>query len=307
MQPSVLIIGVSGFLGGYIADEFLRHEYRVSGVDASSRSHPGRKDLYRHDQLSIPSGQFNSILAELQPNYCINCAGSSSVARSISNPSLDYQANTTLVFDLLEAIRLHAPTCSFITLSSAAVYGNPSQLPINENQNLLPLSPYGFHKLQAELLCQEYSSIHGINTACARIFSAYGRGLRRQVIWDIARKCAVYGRVELMGTGNETRDFLHANDVAIAIRILAERSEFKGEAYNIASGKEVSIRDLANLLVNAFGAASPAMFNGRQDPGTPKNWRADISKLQSLGFAPTTSLEAGIRDVLAWFQSESVA
>jgi UDP-glucose 4-epimerase len=124
------------------------------------------------------------------------------------------------------------------------------------------------------------------------------------VIWDIARKCAIYGAVELMGTGEETRDFLHARDVAIAIRLLAERSEFKGEAYNIASGTEVSIHDLASLLIQAFGGQEPASFNGRQDPGTPKNWRADIRKLRSLGFSPSTSLEEGIGDVHAWFQAE---
>lgn len=304
MQPSVLIIGVSGFLGGYIADEFLRQNYAVSGVDASGTRHPVRGELIRHEYLSIPSDAFHALLKDLHPKVVINCAGSSSVARSISNPSLDYQANTALVFELLEAIRLHAPDCSFITLSSAAVYGNPTRLPIKENQNLRPLSPYGFHKLQAEILCQEYSSIHGIHTAIARIFSAYGRGLRRQVIWDIARKCAIYGAVELMGTGEETRDFLHARDVAIAIRLLAERSEFKGEAYNIASGTEVSIHDLASLLIHAFGGQEPASFNGRQDPGTPKNWRADIRKLRSLGFSPSTSLEAGIGDVHAWFQAE---
>jgi UDP-glucose 4-epimerase len=304
LQPSVLIIGVSGFLGGYIAEEFLRQNYAVSGVDASGTMHPLRADLIRHDHLSIPSDAFDNLLKELQPTVVINGAGSSSVARSISNPSLDYQANTALVFELLEAIRLHAPGCSFITLSSAAVYGNPTRLPIKENQNLRPLSPYGFHKLQAEILCQEYSSIHGIHTASARIFSAYGRGLRRQVIWDIARKCAIYGTVELMGTGEETRDFLHARDVAMAIRLLAERSEFKGEAYNIASGTEVSIRDLASLLIQTFGGQEPATFNGRQDPGTPKNWRADIRKLTSLGFSPSISLEEGVRDVHDWFQRE---
>lgn len=304
MQPCVLIIGASGFLGGYIAEEFRRHNYAVSGVDASDSKHPARTDLFRHKNLTIPSDHFDFLLKDIQPKIVINCAGSSSVARSISNPSLDYKANTALVFELLEAIRLHAPDCRFITLSSAAVYGNPTVLPIHENLNLRPLSPYGFHKLQAEILCQEYSSIHGIHTTIARIFSAYGRGLRRQVIWDIARKYAIYGAVELMGTGEETRDFIHAKDVAIAIRLLAERSEFKGEAYNIASGTEVSIRDLASLLIHAFGGQQQASFNGRQDPGTPKNWRADIRKLSSLGFSPSTSLPVGIGDVHAWFQSE---
>jgi UDP-glucose 4-epimerase len=152
----------------------------------------------------------------------------------------------------------------------------------------------------------EYNKIYGIKTAVARIFSAYGPGLRRQVIWEIVRRSLTDGEVELMGTGEETRDFLHAKDAASAIRVLAEHSPFEADVYNVASGEEVSIRDLATLLSNLIGNQSPPRFNGQQDPGAPKNWRADISKLQTLGFRPCIPLQQGLHDFLQWSRAQLI-
>jgi len=303
MQRSVIITGVSGFLGGYIANEFHNQGYLVIGVDGNGKGAVHNPRISRHEAMAIPSLEFNSLLTETDPDMLINCAGRASVGLSISNPSLDYYGNTALVFELLEAVRLYAPSCRFIMLSSAAVYGNPGILPINERLMCEPVSPYGFHKLQAEMLCREFSTIYGLKTTIARIFSAYGPGLRRQVIWDIYRKSASGSPVELMGTGAETRDFIHAEDVAIAIRILAERAECKGEAYNLATGQEVSIRQLADLLLACLGDGPQARFNGTRDQGNPSNWRADISKLESLGFVPSIPLEEGVQGFLSWCRS----
>lgn len=303
MQQSVLITGISGFLGGYIASEFLKQDYQVTGVDAPGREASQSRRAPRHEYVDIPSSTFNSLIEELQPDILVNCAGRASVGLSILNPSLDYYANTVLVFELLEAVRVYAPSCRVILLSSAAVYGNPPSLPIHESQKCLPLSPYGYHKVQAESLCMEYAEIHGIQTVVARLFSAYGPGLRRQVLWDIYRKSIKEPSVELMGTGDETRDFLHAADVATAIRILAERCNCKGQVFNVASGNEVSIKHLAYVLMSNLGITQPARFNGIRDPGNPSNWRADIQKLQSLGFTASIPLETGIQDFLRWCRS----
>lgn len=303
MQQSVLIIGVSGFLGGYIADEFLNQGYLVTGVDRPGKRMVTNSRVTRHETMGIPSAEFNSLLNESPTDVLINAAGCASVGLSITNPALDFYANTVLVYELLEAIRLQAPSCRFITLSSAAVYGNAGVLPINESQICDPVSPYGFHKLQSEIICNEYATIYGIKTAIARIFSAYGPGLRRQVIWDIYRKSVADAPFELMGTGNESRDFIHAIDVATGIRILSERAEFRGEAYNLASGQEVSIRQIANLLLTCLGQGPNARFNCNQDQGNPSNWRADISKLQSLGFVSSIPLEEGLQGFLTWCRS----
>jgi UDP-glucose 4-epimerase len=241
MKPTALVLGVSGFLGCHNTDEFISQGYLVTGLD----SHPSKSQpldgLARYTQTPIASQGFHSLLQELQPSFIINCAGSASVAASLTDPAADFKANTVLVFEIPEAIRRHAPESHFILLSSAAIYGNPSHLPISEGDSSKPLSPYGFHKQKAESLCHEYSQIYGFKTTIARIFSAYDPGLERQVIWDILRRYLQHEGFELMGTGKETREFLHATtDVAKAIRTLAEKGAHEAHAYNVVSGVEVS-------------------------------------------------------------------
>jgi UDP-glucose 4-epimerase len=304
MTSSALVFGVSGFLGGYIAAELIASGYLVTGIDSGSRRRHTLPGLTHYAQLPVHGEAMHSLLQELQPSIVINCAGSASVGESLIHPSLDFRANTILVFDILEALRNASPHSRFIMLSSAAVYGNSLDLPIRESHGLNPVSPYGFHKLQAESLCIEYSRIYGMQTAIARIFSAYGAGLQRQVIWEMVRRALLNGAVELMGTGEETRDFIHARDVSRAIRILAETCPFQAEAYNVASGQDVSIRELAETVTLMVGNQTFPHFTGKDDPGTPKNWRADISKLQALGYVPSVPLRDGLREVLLWGQQK---
>ena len=120
---------------------------------------------------------------------------------------------------LLETLRTYLPSCRFVFLSSAAVYGNPQQLPSPRRSPCHPISPYGYHKYICEMLCREYGSIYSIKSSVLRIFSAYGERLRKQVIFDLCRKFSdpALKTVEVYGTGDETRDFIHARDIAQAI------------------------------------------------------------------------------------------
>ena len=170
-----------------------------------------------------------------------------------------------------------------------------------------PLSPYGYHKRQAELLCEEFSHIHGLPTASVRIFSAYGAGLRRQVVWDICAKIIGNQPLELRGTGGESRDFIHASDMAGALLLLAQVAPARGEVYNVACGREVTIAELAAALAQACGVALQPVFNGQHTPGDPLHWRADLSKITALGFSPTVSLEVGLRGVAEWCAANSAA
>ena len=120
-----------------------------------------------------------------------------------------------------------------LLVSSAAVYGDPERLPVSEDAPLAPISPYGRHRAEAE----EVALQSGAPVVIARVFSAYGEGLRRQVLWDVAQRALVGGPVELSGTGEETRDFVHARDVAAAISAIAQRSAFDGEIVNVATGR----------------------------------------------------------------------
>jgi UDP-glucose 4-epimerase len=222
----------------------------------------------------------------------------------MESPAADFQGNATLTFEMLDVLRQHAPGCRFLLLSSAAVYGNPATLPVSEDHPIAPLSPYGYHKRQAELLCEEFSRIYGLPTASARIFSAYGPGLRRQVVWDVCEKVLTTGRLTLHGTGSESRDFIHAADIARALCMVAEKAPCEGEIYNLASGRAVTIDELATLLLEALDSRVVPVFNGTATPGDPLHWRADMTKLSTLGFAPAISLEQGVRAVAAWCAAE---
>ncbi|MEO6052651.1 MAG: NAD-dependent epimerase/dehydratase family protein, partial [Chthoniobacterales bacterium] len=180
----------------------------------------------------------------------------------------------------------------------------PAQLPVCETFETLPLSAYGFHKHMSEVLCRSYSQLYAVPTAIARIFSAYGEGLRKQVLWDLcSRLAAEPSTLTLKGNGLESRDFIHAKDVSRGILAIATQGKFDADIYNLASGKETPIRHLAELLVKEFGEKTVLEFDGIQPDGNPKNWQADITRLCALNFSPDVKLTQGVRDYVKWFRS----
>ncbi len=299
-MKTVFITGAAGFLGRCVAGLFAGAGWRVVAVDnmAPGEARFGPETLYH--QMQLPSSRFGDLLQTHAPNALIHCAGRASVPLSMDDPASDFRDNTVLTFEVLDALRRFAPACRFLFLSSAAVYGDPVALPVSESHRPAPLSPYGFHKWQCELVCEEFSRIYGLATASARIFSAYGPGLRRQVVWDICQRVLTTGQLALGGTGHESRDFIHATDIARALLLIAEKAPMTGEVYNLATGREASIAEVAALILEALGSQVQPQFSGRSRPGDPLHWRADISKIAALGFAPAFSLEAGLRSVAQW-------
>jgi UDP-glucose 4-epimerase len=301
----VLITGVAGFLGRYIARHFYQRGWQVVGIDTSSPENAPIGVLKQYYSICLPcKREFDALLDRHSPDACVHCAGRASVGLSMSEPAEDFYANTLVTFEILNALRLHAPGCQFVFLSSAAIYGNPISLPIEESQHSSPVSPYGFHKLYSEGLCLEYSKIYNLRTASLRIFSAYGPGLRRQVIWDICQKILSQNQLTLQGTGQESRDFIHAIDIAKAVEFVINCAPMTGEMYNLASGEEWKICDIATLIMHSLGVEYPISFDGILTPGNPIRWQASITKLQALGFSTSIHIEQGIPTFCNWFRAE---
>jgi UDP-glucose 4-epimerase len=299
-MKTVLITGVAGFIGRYAARYFSKQGWQVIGTDNSPPENAPIADLAAYQRLQLPTPDFHSLLQTHNPDTLIHCAGRASVALSVADPSADFYSNTVLTFNLLDALRLNAPACKFIFLSSAAVYGNPLSLPIDETHPVAPISPYGFHKLQGEQICLEFTKIYNQPTASIRIFSAYGAGLRRQVIWDICQKAISQKTLILQGTGTESRDFIHALDIAKALMVVSDRAPMKGEVYNLGIGKEITIVELSKIVLKSLGKEPVPLFDGVVPTGNPINWRADISKIESIGFSSTIQLEQGITNFVNW-------
>lgn len=301
---TAVITGVNGFLGGYIARCFFLNGWHVVGLDRS----PPRPELLaqvtRYYQGTLPDPRLAMLLRDLAPAVCVHCAGRASVASSWSQPAQDFESGPALVFEMLNTIRQASPSTAFLLLSSAAVYGNPERLPIAEHCPLAPISPYGYHKLQCEQLCAEFAACYGLKTGGLRIFSAYGPGLRRQVLWDICHKLASQTTATFQGTGLESRDFVHAEDVAQATLQIATHAPLAGEMYNVATGRETNIGELVWGIGGLLQSGCGIHFDGQLPDGVPRNWRADVSRLGQLGYRPAVSIEEGLSQVVAWYRRE---
>src|SRR5258706_3547026 len=301
---AILITGVAGLLGRVIAHHFSRRGILVYGVDHSSAENAPMAELEAYCALTLPEPQFESLLAEWRPQAIIHCAGRASVPQSMQNPMEDYRQGPALTFFVLDVIRRIIPESAFLLLSSAAVYGNSSHLPISEDTSIRPLSAYGYHKLQSEMICAEFANVFGLRTASARVFSAYGPGLRRQAMWDIVYNALTQSEVRLQGTGQESRDFIHVRDVASGLDTILTKAPLSGEAHNLASGVETRIADLAKLILHEIENPPPLTFSGELPPGTPKNWQADIQQISKLGFQPQVTLADGVSNFVAWCRNE---
>ena len=305
-MKTVLITGVTGFLGRYIARQFSQAGWSVAGIGTRPAENAPRQDLSHYYQLVMPSPDLAVIAQQLQPEVCIHCAGRASVELSVSDPASDFQASVAMTFHLLDTLRLYVPKCHLIYLSSAAVYGNPNTIPITESQVTAPISPYGFHKLMGEQLCLEFFRVYRLPTTITRIFSAYGAGLRRQVVWDICQKVLTQNKIKLYGTGQESRDFIHGIDVATAMLVLAERSIGQADIFNLSTGVETKIEDLVRLIVAKLNPEIEIEFDGNLPSGVPYNWQADITKIQRLGFEPKVNLEKGLASFMQWSRGEII-
>jgi dTDP-glucose 4,6-dehydratase/UDP-glucose 4-epimerase len=126
--------------------------------------------------------------------------------------------------------------------------------------------------------------------------------LRKQLFWDLREKATQNDVVELFGNGAETRDFIYVADLCRAIELVLQRAAFRGEAINVASGEEVAIAEAAATFFREFAPATTVRFTGRARTGDPDNWRANISELVAMGFAPEHNLQAGIREYVAWLR-----
>lgn len=291
----ILIIGSKGFIGSYAVTYFLNQNYKVTGCDVVT-------DYDNPDYLQIDAtnSDYHFIFEKHQFDICINCSGAASVPLSIEFPLKDFNLNTFNVFKILDAIRITQPKCKFINLSSAAVYGNPDILPITEDFKLKPLSPYGIHKMQAEQICKEFHDYYSIATCSLRIFSAYGNGLKKQLLWDLFKKFNTGEDIVLYGTGNETRDFIHVDDVINAIHCVIKKGTFTGNEINLANGTEYTIKFIADLFKTNLNSKAIITFNNQVKPGDPLNWRADITKIKEMGYQSNITLENGVKNYILW-------
>jgi len=303
-RQSILITGASGFLGTWLANTAREQGLDLLGVDIVQ---PQRPEIWTHF-TTHPSDRadFAALVGERKLRAVFHLAGSASVPQSVENPLGDFASLLPGTLSLLVYLARHQRDAHLVFFSSAATYGNPTLLPISESDPVAPISPYGIHKATAEFTIQHYARLFGFRASLLRLFSAYGEGLRKQVVWDICHKALAAKEkgepsVPMHGTGDETRDFIHAADIAHAALLVAKNPSLSGtQILNVASGTETSIRTLAETVMRELKLDLQLAFNGVTRAGDPVNWRADVTKLRALGFAAKTDFPEGIARAVRW-------
>ncbi|MFV0420837.1 NAD-dependent epimerase/dehydratase family protein [Oleidesulfovibrio sp.] len=299
-RQTILITGATGFIGSHVLRQ-LADKHTVVGLSATS--YPSADQKNRIERMILPHQDLEELIAELVPDEIIHCAGVASVGLSMTRPGVDFQSGPPVVFQIFDAVRKCRLNTRIMLMSSAAVYGNPATLPIQESTPAAPISPYGWHKLMCEQIAQEYADIYGISSYSLRIFSCYGDGLRKQLLWDVARKIQS-NALSLSGTGKETRDFIHVRDVARLVELLIhEKVHNRHTILNVASGTQTSVRQIADTLRASFGYTPEAVFDGKVRSGDPAHWQADVSAISGMGFTPKISIGQGIADYAQWFKA----
>jgi UDP-glucose 4-epimerase len=304
MSKTILITGASGFLGTYLADAASKEGYRLIGIDLRA---PLRPHLWAgFATSSLENADLEQLLKGHTLAAVCHLAGGASVASSVNDPYGDFSSLLPGTARIALYLIKQQPQAQVFFFSSAAVYGNPNELPITEQTPLQPISPYGIHKSLAESLLANYSRALGLKATIFRIFSVYGPGLGKQLIYDVsmrAIRAAAIGQstICLFGTGLESRDFLYVEDVCQAVlTVLAHPSNENLALYNLGSGVESTVAEVANCLVKHLNINVAITFDGQVPKGDPLNWRADISKLSKLGFAPKFTINDGLKQVAEW-------
>lgn len=302
-----VITGAGGFIGKHLCAYFgqLGHEVIALGrINQANELLLNQHAISKVINLDIElNDQLVHFFNEYKPDVCIHCAGGASVKESFQSPSKDYYDTVESCFSILEAIRQSSKNTFFVYLSSAAVYGNPASLPITESSSIRPISPYGYNKMICEKIVEEYTAIYGIQSLIFRIFSVYGNGLKKQILFDLCNKFTndENDHVELFGTGKETRDFIHINDLVRCIELFASNKEIG--IFNLAAGIHTEISKLASMIKKELQSDKKIIFKGNSRLGDPDFWEVD-TRLISKGFSPEVSLDEGVASYCKWFMEK---
>ncbi|MGG1518924.1 NAD-dependent epimerase/dehydratase family protein [Paenibacillus oryzisoli] len=301
----VLVTGAGGFIGQHLCIWFSQLGYEVIALGRISQEKERLLNQYAISKIVNIDISFNDELVDFfrknQPDVCIHSAGGASVNNSFQYPYKDYHDTVESCISILEAIRQGSLKTFFVYLSSAAVYGNPVSLPINESSPISPISPYGYNKMICERIIEEYTKIYGIQSLIFRIFSVYGNGLKKQILYDLCKKFSnrEMNSVELFGDGTETRDFIHIQDAVKCIDLFVHRREMG--IFNLATGLHTEISRLAVMVKKELESDKSIIFKGDSRAGDPSFWQADTKQLRGKGFIPEISIEKGVSSYCKWF------
>lgn len=295
----VLVTGGAGFIGSHLVAALVDANDVTVLDDLSSGSkenvHPEatlvRGDLRERETVEAAVDGMDLVF---------HLAGMVSVEASVANPVKSHAINASATVTLLDCAR--DVDARVITASSAAIYGEPTVTPVDESQPLTPRSPYAVDKRTVDEYTRLFAELYGIETVALRYFNVYGPGQSAAsysgVISTFLEQAAAGTALTVHGDGTQTRDFVHVSDVVRA-NLLAATTSTVGNAYNIGTGEETSITELAEI-VRSVAETTPEIAHVGERQGDVSESCADISRARrDLGYDPAVDLHEGLDTLLS--------
>ncbi|MGH2748890.1 MAG: NAD-dependent epimerase/dehydratase family protein [Actinomycetota bacterium] len=321
----VLVTGAAGFIGSHLVDRLLAEGVEVVGVDnlSSGRlsnlsgARSARVGKFTFQRVDITSTAVGELIKRSRPEVVFHLAAQVDVRKSVKDPIHDAMINIIGTLNLMQAAAETGARKVVFTSSGGCIYGEPdeSRLPVTEDQvfleESLPESPYGVSKKVALDYLRYYKVVKDLDYTALALSNVYGPrqepasevGLEGQVVAIFCRKMLGGRPCTIYGDGTQTRDFVYVDDVVSAF--LAARDRGSGELINVGSGKELSVNELYGRLKELTSSRYDPIYAAAR-PGELHRIVIDPSRAAaSLGWAPTTDLEDGLKQTVAWFRSES--
>jgi UDP-glucose 4-epimerase len=290
----VLVTGAAGFIAPHVADAFEQYGHHVI-----------RTDIRSADDGRIVPADLTSLAAMLEVTQGVNIVchlgGVGDVYFAQNEPQTAAAANVLGTANLLEAC-LRNGLRKLVYASTWEVYGEPEYQPMDEDHPCNPDHPYSITKLAGERLVMAYDRLKGLPGIALRIGTSYGPGMRPNSVFSIFIRRALQGQtITIKGTGQQSRQFTHASDVARAF-VMAAESEVRGEVFNIVADEQITIRQLAQSVVQHLPTEityEPA----RVGDVVPARVSPEKAR-RLLKWSPKMRFRDGLLTLIAWYQEE---
>jgi UDP-glucose 4-epimerase len=299
----ILVTGGLGFIGSHIADYFLHGGDEVTLIDNTS-SNVVSPEFYKNKaDVFIGDIADESVLEKISSrkiyDYVFHFAANASVPKSVENEDLNFRSNVLGTYNVLRKAAEHGS--SVILASTSAIYGEYYGKAVDEKTPKKPISPYGITKLIDEDLLFYYSRIRRNKAIAFRFFNVYGPRQKRYVMSDFIKKITetrTEESIEMLGSGNEIRDFINIKDALKAIVLPLKCDDMWGDAYNVGSGSGMKIRHVLSTILEELGLNYTITFSGKSWEGDIFGISADNRKIRSFGFEPIVDFRTGLREFI---------
>ncbi|MFW8590317.1 NAD-dependent epimerase/dehydratase family protein [Glaciecola sp. 2405UD65-10] len=302
----VIVTGCFGFIGSNLVNKLSQQDCNVYGVGSGGEKKSNSNFLNGY----VDFNNLNKLLKLMKgkPKTIYHLAGGSSVGTAVDNPYGDFCKSVDTASLLFEWVRVNSPETNVIIASSAAVYGSHSGGKLRENSKVNPYSNYGYHKEMVERLASMYRSNHNLKITAVRIFSVYGNGLRKQLLWDMCNKLRNIDKPTILtcfGTGNEERDWIHINDVCDSLYALGSLGNSSPCVVNLGTGTKHTVAELISLLcMHWFNGQVDIdiVFNNSSRAGDPFSLVSDCVFKDSLCGKYKVKLDEGVAQYVNWYK-----